>query len=147
MKSFVERGGLWVVAQGAFLAGIALAPGKPIALLSPGSIVLAGGAALLATAASNLGSSLSPLPEPVQDGVFVERGAYRLIRHPIYTGVILATFGFAAATQSWSRFALALALAAMLDAKARNEEQRLAARFPEYAAYAQRTKRFVPRLY
>jgi protein-S-isoprenylcysteine O-methyltransferase Ste14 len=147
MKSFIERGGLWVVAQGAFLAGIALAPGKPIVLLSPGSFVSAAGAALLVSAATNLGSSLSPLPEPVQGGAFVERGAYRLIRHPIYSGVILGAFGFAAATQSWSRCALALALAVMLDAKARNEEQRLSARFPEYAAYAQRTKRFVPGLY
>jgi protein-S-isoprenylcysteine O-methyltransferase Ste14 len=147
MKSFVERGGLWVVAQGAFIAAIALAPGKPLALRSPGTAILVAGALMLVTAAANLGPSLTPLPEPVERGELVERGWYRLVRHPIYSGVLLGAFGFAAATQSWSRFALALAAAAMLDAKARNEERRLAARYPTYEAYASRTKRFIPWLY
>jgi protein-S-isoprenylcysteine O-methyltransferase Ste14 len=147
MKSFVKRGGLWVAAQGAFLAGIALAPGEPLELRTPGSAIFAGGAILLVTAAANLGPSLSPLPEPAQNAEHVERGWYRLIRHPIYAGLILCAFGFAGATRSWSRFALAFALALMLDAKSRDEERRLAARYPMYEAYAQRTKRFIPWLY
>ncbi len=133
--------------QGAFLAAMALAPGKPFAARSPGTVLLASGAVLLVTAAANLGPSLSPLPEPAQGADLVEHGWYRLIRHPIYGGLLLGAFGFAGATQSWSRFALALALALMLDAKARDEERRLAARYPAYEAYARRTKRFIPYLW
>jgi protein-S-isoprenylcysteine O-methyltransferase Ste14 len=144
MKSFVERGGLWVVAQGAFLAGIARAPGKPFAARSPGTALLVTGGVLLLTASANLGPSLNALPEPTPDGELVEHGWYRWIRHPIYGGLLLGCFGFAAATQSSSRLALALAFALMLDAKARDEERRLAARYPAYEAYARRTKRFIP---
>ena len=147
MKSFVRRGGLWVVAQGAFIAAIAVAPGKPLALRNPGTMLLAAGAVMFVTAAANLGPSLSPLPEPAQDAEHIERGWYRLIRHPIYSGLILCAFGFSGATQSWSRFALALALALVLDAKSRDEERRLSARYPTYEAYVQRTKRFIPWLY
>ena len=36
-----------------------------------------------------LGHGLTPLPRPRHHAVFVERGIYRLVRHPIYGGVIL----------------------------------------------------------
>ncbi len=147
MKTFVARGGLWVAGQGAFLAAIALAPGRPFDGRSPALPVLAAGAFVFLTAAANLGPSLSALPEPTEGSEHVERGWYRLVRHPIYSGLLLTAFGFAGVTQSWSRFALAAALALMLDAKARDEERRLAKRYPTYEAYALRTKRFIPMVY
>jgi protein-S-isoprenylcysteine O-methyltransferase Ste14 len=42
---------------------------------------------------------------------------------------------------------LALGLAAVLDLKARREEAWLVVRYPGYAAYARRTRRFLPGLY
>lgn len=109
--------------------------------------ILAAGAFVFLTAAANLGPSLSALPEPADGSEHIERGWYHVIRHPIYSGLLLAAFGFSGVTHSWSRFALAAALALMLDAKARDEERRLAKRYPTYEAYALRTKRFIPLLY
>jgi protein-S-isoprenylcysteine O-methyltransferase Ste14 len=147
MDTFFARGGLWVVAQAGFITAIALARGRPFEPTSPGTPILAAGAVLLLSAAANLGRSLSPLPEPAEGGEHVERGWYRLIRHPIYSGLLLGSAGFAVATQSWDRFLLTVAFAVMIDAKARNEERRLAKRYPTYEAYAHRTKRFIPWVY
>jgi protein-S-isoprenylcysteine O-methyltransferase Ste14 len=43
--------------------------------------------------------------------------------------------------------ALSVVLAIVLDLKARREEEWLRERFPDYAAYAARTKRFIPGIY
>src|SRR5665647_312776 len=52
------------------------------------------GAAVLLWAARNLGSGLTPLPLPNGAGL-TAHGAYRWVRHPIYTGVMLACLGVA----------------------------------------------------
>ncbi len=58
------------------------------------SILIALGAALLFWASANLGRALTPLPLPNGAGL-TARGAYRWIRHPIYTAVLLTCLGIA----------------------------------------------------
>ncbi|MCB1248080.1 MAG: hypothetical protein KDB36_01655, partial [Acidimicrobiales bacterium] len=71
-------------------------------------------------------------------------GLFRLVRHPIYTGVMALALGTALRLANpWAMLA-ALALVAWFMAKARWEERHLAARYPDYAAYAATTPRFVP---
>ncbi len=69
------------------------------------------------------------------------------MRHPIYTGLILAAFGWALFTNIFPTFAYALALAVLFNIKSRREERALRKQFPKYAAYQERTKRLFPFIY
>ena len=112
-----------------------------------GAGALAIGAWLVLRAFVDLGPSLTPLPRPRSDGRFVESGIYARLRHPIYAGLILGSLGWSALTHSPASLVVALVLAAFLDAKARGEEAWLLDRYPPYAAYRLRTKRFLLGIY
>jgi protein-S-isoprenylcysteine O-methyltransferase Ste14 len=49
--------------------------------------------------------------------------------------------------RSWPALLAALALAPLLDGKARREERWLRQQFPEYSSYQRRVRRFVPWVY
>ena len=102
------------------------------------------GVAVLVVGLVNLGRSLTPLPSPVPYGELHTGGLYRLVRHPIYSGILALTIGVAIRSTSWAVVAATLALTGWFMAKARWEERRLLARYPGYDAYAARTPRFVP---
>lgn len=74
-------------------------------------------------------------------------GPYHLIRHPMYTAVLLATAAWAAHRLDVLSVAMWLVLLIDLLVKLHYEEHMLRATFPEYAAYMRRTKRLVPFVY
>ena len=77
--------------------------------------------------------------------VVVRSGAYRYIRHPLYSSLIL--FGWGVFLKGVDVFGaiLAGAVTAFLVATARSEEGHNRARLgPAYAAYRERTKMFIP---
>jgi len=108
-------------------------------------LLIAGGLILVALAGFGLGRSLTALPIPKNDGQLVTTGLYRWVRHPIYTGVVLAALGLMVAGASVAHLVGFLALYVVLMTKAQLEEKLLAERYQEYEAYAQRTGRFFPR--
>ena len=108
-------------------------------LVASGLIALAGFAAL--------GLNLTPHPKPRVGGTLVRHGIYRFVRHPLYSSLILGCVGWALKWQSLPALGAALFLAWALDAKARVEEHWLRGRFPEYAEYAARVRRFIPWVY
>jgi protein-S-isoprenylcysteine O-methyltransferase Ste14 len=67
-----------------------------------------------------------------------------LVRHPIYSGLILAAFGWAMVQASIVAVVLAGVLAAFLRVKSSREEAWLIQRFPGYAAYRARIPRLIP---
>lgn len=145
-----RTGQVLVAGQGLLLAVIALAPRRsdwavPPAVRAVGLAGQVAGAAASTAAALGLGSSLAALPTPAEAGRLHTDGAYALVRHPIYSGLLLAT-GSRAATSGnrWSAAAF-VALLALLHGKARFEERLLAARYPDYADYLAATPRFLPR--
>jgi protein-S-isoprenylcysteine O-methyltransferase Ste14 len=92
----------------------------------------------------DLGGAMTPLPRPRDDAELVRTGAYALARHPIYGGLILVAFGWAILRASVIAIGMAAALAAFFGLKSVREERWLEARYPGYAAYRARTRRFIP---
>ena len=92
-----------------------------------------------------LGSNWSAVVQLKQDHELIERGPYRHVRHPIYTGLLLAFLGTAMALGEW-RGLLALTIVAVsFWFKLRLEERWLGEQFgPAYADYKRRVKALVP---
>jgi protein-S-isoprenylcysteine O-methyltransferase Ste14 len=112
--------------------------------LVAGIVLVASGLAFSSWGIASLGSSLSPYPRPIEGARFHDRGAYGVVRHPIYGGLVLAAVG-------WSLIGSPLAfvptacLAVILELKSRLEESMLLAAYPEYASYRERVRwRFIP---
>ena len=80
-----------------------------------------------------------------QDHRIVETGPYALVRHPIYTGLLLSGFATAVARGRWEALIGAFLFALGCWIKARQEERFLSEELgPEYAAYRQRVPMLVP---
>ena len=72
-------------------------------------------------------------------------GLYARVRHPIYTGMLLATAGLACLTADLLSAAVAVAAFVSLPVQARLEEEFLLSRHPDvYPDYLARTGRFWP---
>jgi protein-S-isoprenylcysteine O-methyltransferase Ste14 len=111
-----------------------------------GAVLFVVGLTLAAQAFWGLGSSLTPLPDPIPGAVLVTSGAYGRCRHPLYQAVLLCSLGVTLALGSLLHLALLLGLCAVLGGKARREERALAAVHPDYAAYRAATPAIIPRL-
>ncbi len=149
------RGEGWVAAQLVLFAIIALAGlanlagnrsivtwGPVISAVGIVAIVVGGGVA--ARGVLDLRSAMSPFPRPIAGAPLVESGAYRLIRHPIYSGLVLGAMGWGLVTTSILAIGAAGLLFLLFDAKSRLEETWLSAVHPGYRAYKARTKRLIP---
>jgi len=152
MKRFLDRGGAWVAGQFllfSVLLVLALRyPGAgPAAWRWTGALVLVAAAAVAVTSARALGRNLTPLPKPVAYGELIQHGIYAKIRHPLYTSVILAGFGWTLVWLSWPAAVMAAALIPFFHAKSCREEYFLRQRFPGYREYETRTRRFIPLVY
>lgn len=111
-----------------------------------GGTAVVAGIAIMGGAARRLGRELRTHPAPSDAAVLRVDGPYRLVRHPIYSGLLLAALGLAIAAGSTAATAGFAVLVAWMTLKARFEERLLAARFPGYPEYARHTPRFVPDL-
>jgi protein-S-isoprenylcysteine O-methyltransferase Ste14 len=109
------------------------------------SMLLVGGGIVLAMiSGARLGGSLTPSPIPRASGQLATSGVYRLVRHPIYSALLLIGLGLAIRGASlWHGLVLA-GLVVLLQLKARAEEAMLLKKFQGYASYAARVGRFVP---
>jgi len=149
------RGEWYVVMQfiifGFIAVGPRSAPGlpvwaKPYTLVAnvAGVALMVAGAALALWGVRALGTNLTMLPYPKEGSTLVTSGPYRLVRNPIYGGLILGSFGLALAVHSWLSLAYALALLVLFDLKSRREERWLRERYPAYIDYQRRVKKLLP---
>ena len=130
------------------LPGLAPWP-RPLAQAATfAGLILAGaGGVLLLVSALRLGRNLTPLPHPREGSSLVQTGPYRLVRHPIYAGVLAVAFGWALLVHGGLTLGFAVLLLVLLELKSRKEERWLCARYPGYESYRQRVARFIPYLH
>lgn len=156
LPSLGPRGEGWVAIQfvllGALLVAAWLEPasadGPWTALSVLGLVLLVAGGTLAARGVIELRGALTPLPHPRDGADLVETGVYRLVRHPIYGGLVLGGLGLALALQApVTAVAGTVVLLAFFTLKSMREEAWLAERYPSYEAYRSRTRRMIPFLY
>src|SRR5262249_22944680 len=109
-----------------------------------GFVLLAVGLGFAIWARVNIGRNWGTPMTQKEEPELVTSGPYHLVRHPIYSGILLAAVGTAVAL-SWS-WLIAVALAGVYFLySATVEERYLAQRFPDtYPAYQRATKMLIP---
>ena len=103
------------------------------------------GLAVALWARFTLGRNWSGVVTLKEEHELVERGPYRFVRHPIYTGILTMYFATAIGVGPLAGFVGTLLIFLSFWIKLRDEEQLMLQQFPErYAAYRQRAKRIIP---
>ncbi len=139
-----------VAGQFALLGGLAFelphTPDAPAWLRAAGILAATAGAIVVGLASSRLGSDLRAHPAPSAEATLRTDGPYRLVRHPIYSGLLLFAAGLAAVAGTLLAVGLLALLVTLLALKMRLEERLLVRRFGGYAEYARQTPRLIPRI-
>jgi protein-S-isoprenylcysteine O-methyltransferase Ste14 len=113
-----------------------------------GVVLFAAGGALRIWPVFVLGYRFSGLVAIQPGHRLVTTGAYGLIRHPSYLGLLISSLGWALAFRSGVGVLLTVLLIPPLLARIRAEERLLRRHFDgEYDAYRSRTWRLIPGLY
>jgi protein-S-isoprenylcysteine O-methyltransferase Ste14 len=112
-----------------------------------GGLILSAGVLLLAVAIFRLGSNLTAVPYPKDQGTLIETGPYRYVRHPMYFGGILIAFGWACLVHGWLTAGYALIMLVFFDVKSRREEKWLKEKFSGYGEYQKRVRKLIPFIY
>ncbi len=151
LRTLTISAGFWI---GAALLFMGRLPAGPLALqLLPknaaigvlGTILSGAGLALAIWARRTLGENWSFVVTLKERHELIRHGPYRLIRHPIYGGVLLLVLGTAMVLGEVRGFAALLSFIVSIALRIRDEEKTLARQFPqEYAAYRKRTKMLIP---
>lgn len=114
-----------------------------------GTAMMIAGLMLRIWATQVLGEFYTRTLRTMDHQVIVERGPYRIIRHPGYLGVILLWVGAGLATENWIvTFAVALLMLIVYNYRIRSEEAMLVTVFGEqYKNYSARTRKLIPFIY
>ena len=125
----------------------------PAAAIRPGAVAFAAGMAILVTGLVLRGWSFKTLGEYFtftvmvsSDQPVITAGPYRLLRHPSYTGILLACAGVGLASANWAGLAamVLLPLAVILWRIHIEENALMTTLGDRYRAYASHHKRLVP---
>ena len=153
--TFWSRGGGWVITQfplvGAAAAVSRVGPRLPAlpaqAVRWPGVILFVCGWLLHLAGVAGLGRQMTPFTKPRLNVRIEQGGAYRLVRHPIYSCVVVGVLGWALYHGRWSGLLAFVIVAVFFDQKASSEERWLVAQTPEYPEYRARVRKLVPWVY
>jgi protein-S-isoprenylcysteine O-methyltransferase len=147
---------LWITILASVAVAVVAARGLPqfnslwlVGLYVPGLCIFAAGLVLRWYSILWLGRYFTVNVAIAADHRVVDTGPYRYVRHPSYTGVLLAFLGFGIALGHWiALVAMTVPIAAAFMRRIAVEEAALTrALGPAYAEYAARTRRLVPGMY
>jgi protein-S-isoprenylcysteine O-methyltransferase len=149
-------GMIWLVIAVSIVAGVFVAQNFPTATLPHGRMFASAGVVLFVAglilrwwAIITLGRFFTVDVTIEKDHELVERGPFRIVRHPSYAGVLLAFVGLGLSLRNWvAVLVILLPIGAAFIHRMNVEEDALArALGPRYANYIKRTKRLVPFVY
>jgi len=131
-----------------WIAGLRL-PGPRWLLQGLALLLLVSGLALRWVAILSLGRFFTVDVAIHEQHALVDKGVYRWVRHPSYTGLLMAFAGLGVFFGNWPGLcAVTLPVAAALLVRIRREEAALRDGLgAAYAAYCSRTKRLLPGVY
>lgn len=89
-------------------------------------------------------SRISALPDLPRDAILLVRGPYRILRHPMYAGLVYLTLPPVLCPGPLWRLGLVALLVAVLAGKMAIEEAQLARTFPDYEDQARSIRRWIP---
>jgi protein-S-isoprenylcysteine O-methyltransferase Ste14 len=147
---------LWIVIMVSITAGVFVAMNWRAAALPHGRLFEIAGAVLFALgllfrwwAIVTLGRFFTVDVTIEKDHELVERGPFRFVRHPSYTGVLLAFVGVALSLRNWGAMLVILLpiFVAFIHRMNVEEEALRGALGERYEEYMKRTKRLVPLIY
>ena len=92
-------------------------------------------------------NNLSILPNPKVNSKIKISGPYKIVRHPMYSSVILFSFGMLIMNPVWQMYSALFLLVVDLVMKLRFEEKKLEQKFEEYREYKKRTYYLIPYIY
>jgi protein-S-isoprenylcysteine O-methyltransferase Ste14 len=107
-----------------------------------GAIVSILGFLVIVIAILQLKKNLTPFPTPKDNGVLINTGLYKYVRHPIYSGIFLAAIGIAFYTGSYWQLAISFILLILFYYKSMYEESLLIEKYKDYENYKKVTRRF-----
>ncbi|HST00321.1 MAG TPA: isoprenylcysteine carboxylmethyltransferase family protein, partial [Usitatibacter sp.] len=147
MAPSIRASKAYAIVQGALIACFALIcfwhPGDSLfdsaAIAMAGLVLCAVGLALIAAGIVTLGRNIQVAPHVKEGARLVQRGIFRYLRHPIYTGMAACVVGLWLKAPYISVGAAGAALIFFLGVKRRVEEQFLLEAYPEYAQYRRHT--------
>jgi protein-S-isoprenylcysteine O-methyltransferase Ste14 len=110
-----------------------------------GFVLTVAGLAFACWARVILGRNWSGVVQVKRDHELITRGPYSLVRHPIYTGLLLAFFGTALAIGAWHALIAVAVVGLSFWRKLRLEERWMTEQFGEqYRIYMRRVKALIP---
>jgi protein-S-isoprenylcysteine O-methyltransferase Ste14 len=112
-----------------------------------GVALLAAGLGFSVWARRHLGRNWSAQVVVKEDHALIRSGPYRHVRHPIYTGVLLAFLGTVVTIGEWRGLLAFLFALVSFAVKSRAEEHRMQRIFPEYQQYRRETAALIPFVY
>ena len=139
---------VWVSVSAALAFGYGGVGVLPDWVFYPGIVLIWLGVLARQWAIAVLGRFFSTDVRIVEDHLVVDRGPYRLVRHPSYTGILITFIGLALAVQSWGALMVLLGFFTVsFGYRIRVEEKTLLTELGDnYASYMKRTKRIIPYL-
>jgi protein-S-isoprenylcysteine O-methyltransferase Ste14 len=114
--------------------------------LRAGIIVISAGIVVRAWAVISLGNAFRSTIETHEGQSVVEDGVYKFIRHPSYSGAVLACLGYGIAFQNWISLLLLLIMPVIaFNHRITHEEAELIRVFgQDYINYQKKTKKLIP---
>jgi protein-S-isoprenylcysteine O-methyltransferase Ste14 len=110
-----------------------------------GDAITVAGTAIAIWARLTLKGNWSATVTIKQEHEFIETGPYAFVRHPIYTGLLLAMLGTSIARESWISLLSVPVAGFAWWRKLQTEEQFLTQQFgPRYADYRSRVRALIP---